>query len=99
MTDNLRDRIAAVQRDRLLNEIDGAVNGVDNIYVGDYVEESAIHLTPLADAVIAALPELKRQDKIRTLCDTILTMEQGLHSNRAWLAHTVLNVLNGAVDE
>jgi hypothetical protein len=59
MSDSLRDRIAAVLRDRLLNEIEGAVNGVDNIYVGDYVGESAIHLTPLADAVIAELqPEL-----------------------------------------
>lgn len=52
---NLRDRIAAVLRDRLLNEIEGAVNGVDNIYVGDYVGESAIHLTALADAVIREL--------------------------------------------
>jgi hypothetical protein len=62
VTDNLRDRIAAVLRDKLLDEIDGAVNGVDNIYVGDWVGESAIHLTPLADAVIAALG-LRRASK------------------------------------
>ena len=56
MSDNLRTRIAAVLRDRLLNEIEGAVNGVDNIYVvGDWVGDSTIHLTPLADAVIEAL--------------------------------------------
>ena len=61
-SDNLRNRIAEVLRDRLLNEIEGAVNGVDNIYVGDWVGDSAIHLTPLADAVIEALDEHQKRE-------------------------------------
>lgn len=61
MTDPVHDRIAAVLRDKLLEAIDGAINGVDNIYIGDYVEESVIHLPTLADAVIEALA-LTRED-------------------------------------
>lgn len=72
---SLRDRIAAVLRDRPLNEIEGAVNGVDNIYVGDYVGESAIHLAPLADAVIAELLP-KREGRYGWLDGTVSTNPQ-----------------------
>jgi hypothetical protein len=48
MSEALRDRVSTALRSALLGEIDGAINGVDAVYIG----ENAIRLAVLADAVI-----------------------------------------------
>jgi hypothetical protein len=56
----------------------------------------------IADAVIAALPDLQRIEKVRQVCVASLNRDRvpgAPLTDRAWLADTVLNVLNGAVDE
>ena len=55
-----------------------------------------------ADAVIRELPELRRIAQVREVCLASLNRDivpgEPL-SDRAWLADTVLNVLNGEVDK
>ena len=56
----------------------------------------------MADAVIRKLPELRRIAQVREVCVAILNAERvpgEALNDRAWLADTVLNVLNGEVDE
>ena len=80
----LRTKIAKVLRDNI------NYTGPDDYY-GD-----------LADAVIAALPELRRIEQVRAVCVESLNVDArrgDSKGDRAWLAGTVLNVLNGEVDE
>lgn len=56
----------------------------------------------MADAVIRELPELRRIAQVRKVCVAMLNADRvpGESLNdRAWLADTVLNVLNGEVDD
>lgn len=47
----MRGRISDILRSALLGEIDGAINGVDDIYIG----EDTIRLAVLADALMEGL--------------------------------------------
>ena len=83
MTNTLRSRIATA-----LAEAQEAHNGLSDL--------------ELADAVIRELPELRRIAQVREVCLASLNRDivpgEPL-SDRAWLADTVLNVLNGEVDK
>ena len=86
MTDSLRDRIAALLE--LLRPVTP---------------------TEAADAVIRELVELRRIDQVREVCVASLNLDRtapgevfcDCHSSvdRAWLADSILNILNGMTDE
>ena len=57
----------------------------------------------LADAVIRELVELRRINQVREVCVASLNLDRTapgeVFCDREWLADTILNVLNGAVDD
>ena len=56
----------------------------------------------VADTVIRDIPELGRIAKVTEVCIASLDLDSRVGtalSDRQWLAETILNVLNGAVDE
>ena len=87
--DDLRTRIAQIVN---LHDLDTGDCGCDP-------QDWWLHV---ADAVIAELPELRRIEQVREVCAASINVDArrgDSTGDRAWLAGTVLNVLNGEVDE
>ena len=59
--------------------------------------------TEAADAVIRELVELRRIDQVREVCVASLNLDRTapgeVFCDRAWLADSILNILNGMTDE
>jgi hypothetical protein len=97
---DLRDRIAKV-----LHQRGTARDDVEEGWTWTWEQESEYEQRSWledADAVIAALPELRRIEQVRAVCVESINVDArrgDSKSDRAWLAGTVLNVLNGEVDE
>ena len=57
----------------------------------------------MADAVIRELVELRRIDQVREVCVASLNLDRTapgeVFCDRAWLADSILNILNGMTDE
>jgi hypothetical protein len=103
VTDNLRDRIAAV----LFMRDDEAQSGWNRGYAELPAEIQELWRVE-ADQIIAILPDhfqpdelvRKRIDRIRQICVASINQDRDdPSSDRTWLADSILNILNGMTDE
>ena len=103
MSDNLRDRIAAV----LFMRDDEAQSGWNRGYAELPAEIQELWRVE-ADPVVAILPDhfqpdelvRKRIDRIRQICVASMNQDRDdPSSDRRWLADSILNILNGMTDD
>lgn len=101
MTDNLRTRIAAALKTDIRDQAYTLVL-LEEEEPYSVLIDGTVNLLEVADAVIRELPELGRIAKVTEVCIASLDLDSRVGtalSDRQWLAETILNVLNGAVDD
>lgn len=99
MPDDLRTRIAAAVRAGIGAQFPPPKPGQLS---REELVDRFIDVAQVADGVIHELPELGRAAKVTEICMASLDLDSRSGtalSDRQWLAETILNVLNGAVDE